>query len=66
MTVYIEKVKSRLHCDIIMFCRNTLLVFIQHRNSGTDGKAVSIFHIWLNTGLMTLVLVAHLETVEIL
>jgi len=65
MTFYIQKVKGQLHCDIIMFCKNTFLAIIQHHNSETEGEIVTIFHIWLDTELVTLILDFHLETVVI-
>ena len=46
-----------------MFCKNTFLAIIQHHNSGTEGKNVTIFHIWSDTELVTLILGGHLETV---
>ena len=68
MTFYIQKVKGQLHCDIIMFCKKkqaTFLVIIQRHNSGTEGEIVTIFHIWSDTELVTLILGLHLETAVI-
>ena len=65
MTFYIQKVKGHLHCDIIMFCKNTFQAIIQRHNSGTEGEIVTIFHIWSDTELVTLILGGHLETVVI-
>lgn len=36
---------------------------MQHRSSGTEGEIVTMFHICLDTELVTQILVAHLETV---
>ena len=60
MTFYIQKVKSPLHCDIIMLCKITFLSIIHGHNSGTEGEIATIFH----TKLVTLILGAHLETAE--
>ena len=60
MTFSIQKVKGQLHCDITMFCKNTFLDIIQHHNSGTEGEIVTIFHIWSDTELVTLILGVHL------
>ena len=65
LTFYIQKVKGQLHSDIIMFCKNTYLAFIQHHNLGTGGEIVTIFHIFSDTELVTLILGAQLETVVI-
>ena len=65
MTFYIQKVKGQLNCDIIMFCKNTFLTIIQRHNARIEGEIVSIFHIWLDTELVTLILGAHLGTVVI-
>ena len=65
MTFYTQKVKGQLHCDNIMFCKNTFLAVIQHHNSGTEGEIVTIFHIWSDTELVTLIFGVHLQTVLI-
>lgn len=41
-----------------MFCKITFLSIIHDHNSGTEGEIATIFH----TELVTLILVAHLET----
>ena len=40
---YVQKVKSQLHCDIMMFCINTSLL--------TQGQIVIIFQIWSDSEL---------------
>ena len=64
MTFDIQQVKGQLHCDVIMFSKNTFLAIVQHHNSGTEGDVVTIFHIWSDTELVTVNLAAHLEAVE--
>ena len=54
VTFYIQKVKGQLHCDDIMFYRNTFLAVIQHHNSGTEGEIVTIFDICSDTESLTL------------
>lgn len=54
MTVifYFQKVKGRLYCVIIIFCKNTFLANIKTCYSGKEGVTVTIFHIWLDTELV--------------
>ena len=35
---YMQKVKGQLHCDNIMFCKNTFLADIRQHTSGTEGE----------------------------
>lgn len=44
MTFYIQRVEGELHCDVVMFSKNTFVAVIQHHHSGTDGE--TIFHIY--------------------
>ncbi len=39
---------------------------VQHHNVGAKGRIVTIFNIWLDTELVTLMLNVHLETVHTL
>lgn len=32
MTIYIQKVKGQLHCDIVTFCKNTVRLVIIHNS----------------------------------
>lgn len=51
-------IKGQRHSDDKMFCRNTFLAIDQHHNSRTD----TVFHISLDTELVTLILCVHLKT----
>ena len=62
-TFFIQKVKSQLHIEIIMFFRNAFMVIIQRHNTGTEGEIVTI---GADTELVTLIFGAHLQTVLIL
>lgn len=42
MIFNIQKANSQLHNDIIMYHKNTLQAIIQHHNSGTEEKIVTI------------------------
>lgn len=53
--------KGQFHSDIIMFCRKTFQAII-HQDSATKEEIMTIFHIWLNTQLVTLILDGHPET----
>lgn len=44
--------KGHVHND-------TFLVIIQHHHSGTEGQSVTIFQIWSDTDLETLICEAH-------
>ena len=43
--IYVQKVKGQPHCDVIMFC----------------GEIVTIFNIWLETELVTVIFGVHFE-----
>lgn len=58
-------VKGQFHGDIILLCKNIFLAIIQHHNSAAEGESVTLFHTWLDAGLGTLILAAHLETLLI-
>ncbi len=53
-TCYIQKVKGRPYCDIILFFKNPFLAIIEHHNSETEEEIVSIFLIRWNTEWVTL------------
>lgn len=38
----------------------------QHNNSGTEGESVTLFHIWVDTEFIALILGPHLENWGIL
>ena len=63
---YIQKVKGQLHCDIIVFCKQSFLASVQRHTSGTGGDILTIPYIWSDTELVTLFLDAHLEAVMII
>ena len=57
MMFYVQKVQGQLH--IITFCKNPFLDITQYLNSGAEGETGTIFHIWFDTDLVTLVLDAR-------
>lgn len=48
MRFYLQKVKWKLHFDIITFWKteNIFLAIIQHNNSEREGEMVTVFDIW--------------------
>lgn len=52
---------SKSNFTVRMVSKKICLAIIQHLNSGTEGQIVTIFHIWWDTELVTLILGAHLE-----
>lgn len=65
MTNWWQKVDRLIHRGIIMFCRNAFLASVQHQSSGTEGEIVAIFHNWLDSELMMLILGLCLKSVVI-
>lgn len=55
MTFNISSVKGQLYRDTIMFFKSSFLVIIYRHNSGTEGEIMTIFHMCLDTELMTLI-----------
>lgn len=54
-----------LYNEILLFNKNTSLAIIQNHVSATEGRIVTIFHLWFDTESVTLTLVANLETLSV-
>ena len=52
------------HSEVTVIC-STYLAVTQNHNSRTEGEIVTIFHIWLDTDLLTIILGVHRQTVGI-
>ena len=49
----------------MMFYKKRFLAIIQHHNSGQQWEIDTMFHIWSDTELVTVILALHFETMLI-